>query len=213
MDLPSLIRKQLGEVDFVSLVPDFLFLDQKEYHLSFYKIIVDEERVPRAEVEHMDKKLSRLEILVLSMKKDVKDLEKFMADNKNHGELIEDLQFAKGIYGRFHLAQKRYPHQIGIQVADWRLLARSRALQPEVIATYYVKADRSIVKISTASLPTNPLDYGVAHIAINVSPKDCDLFYYKSFQPMPRIGLGRAHKVNFTKGVLKEVESYQTYIS
>ena len=213
MDLPSLIRKQLGEVGFVSLVPDFLFSDQKEYHLSFYKIIVDEDRVPKAEFEHMDKKLSRLEVLVRSMKKDIKDLEKFMADNKNHGELEDGLQFAKGIYGRFHLAQKRYPHQIGIQVADWRLLARSRALQPKVIATYVVKADRSIAKISTAAFPSNPLDYGVAHIAINIRPKDCDLFYYQSFQPMPRIGLGKAHKVNFIKGVLKEVESYQTYIS
>jgi hypothetical protein len=174
---------------------------------------VDEDRVPKAEFEHMDKKLGRLEVLVRSMKKDIKDLEKFMADNKNHGELEDGLQFAKGIYGRFHLAQKRYPHQIGIQVADWRLLARSRALQPKVIATYVVKADRSIAKISTAAFPSNPLDYGVAHIAINVSPKDCDLFYYQSFQPMPRIGLGKAHKVNFTKGVLKEVESYQTYIS
>ena len=85
MDLPSLIRKQLGEVDFISLVPDFLFSDQKECHLSFYQITVDEDRVPKAEVEHMDKKLSRLEILVRSMKKDIKDLEKFMADNKNHG--------------------------------------------------------------------------------------------------------------------------------
>jgi hypothetical protein len=213
MDLPSLIRKQLGEVDFVSLVPDFLFSDQKEYHLSFYQITVDEDRVPKAEFEHMDKKLSRLEVLVRSMKKDIKDLEKFMADNKNHGELEDGLQFAKGIYGRFHLAQKRYPHQIGIQVADWRLLARSRALQPKVIATYLVKADRSIAKISTAARPTNPLGYGVAHIAINVSPKDCDLFYYQSFQPMPRMGLGMAHRVNFSKGVLKEVESYQTYIS
>jgi hypothetical protein len=213
MDLPSLIRKQLGEVDFVSLVPDFLFSDQKEYHLSFYKIIVDEDRVPKAEFEHMDKKLSRLEVLVRSMKKDIKDLEKFMADNKNHGELEDGLQFAKGIYGRFHLAQKRYPHQIGIQVADWRLLARSRALQPKVIATYLLKADRSIAKISTAAFPSNPLDYGVAHIAINIRPKDCDLFYYQSFQPMPRIGLGKAHKVNFIKGVLKQVESYQTYIS
>ena len=213
MDLPSLIRKQLGEVDFVSLVPDFLFSDQKEYHLSFYQITVDEDRVPKAEFEHMDKKLGRLEVLVRSMKKDIKDLEKFMADNKNHGELEDGLQFAKGIYGRFHLAQKRYPHQIGIQVADWRLLARSRALQPKVIATYVLKADRSIAKISTAAFPSNPLDYGVAHIAINIRPKDCDLFYYQSFQPMPRIGLGKAHKVNFIKGVLKEVESYQTYIS
>ena len=213
MDLPSLIRKQLGEVDFVSLVPDFLFSDQKEYHLSFYQITVDEDRVPKAEFEHMDKKLGRLEVLVRSMKKDIRDLEKFMADNKNHGELEDGLQFAKGIYGRFHLAQKRYPHQIGIQVADWRLLARSRALQPKVIATYVVKADRSIAKISTAAFPSNPLDYGVAHIAINIRPKDCDLFYYQSFQPMPRIGLGKAHKVNFIKGVLKEVESYQTYIS
>ena len=213
MDLPSLIRKQLGEVDFVSLVPDFLFSDQKEYHLSFYKIIVDEDRVQKAEFEHMDKKLSRLEVLVRSMKKDIKDLEKFMADNKNHGELEDGLQFAKGIYGRFHLAQKRYLHQIGIQVADWRLLARSRAVQPEVIATYLVKADRSIAKISTAARPTNPLDYGVVHIAINIRPKDCDFFYYHSFQPMPRIGSGKAHEVNFIKGVLKEVESYQTYIS
>ena len=56
-------------------------------------------------------------------------------------------------------------------------------------------------------------EYSVAHIAINVSPKDCDLFYYNSFQPMPRMGLGMAHKVNFAKGVLKEVKSYQTYIS
>jgi hypothetical protein len=34
-----------------------------------------------------------------------------------------------------------------------------------------------------------------------------------SYQAMPRMGSGSAHAVKFAKGKLKEVNSYQTYVS
>ena len=161
----------------------------------------------------MDKKLMRLTKLVSHLKRDIRDLEKFIADYEGIGNLEDDLRFTKGIYIRFQKAQRNYPHSLGIQVADWKSIARSRALRQEVIATYLIDGDLTITEMTPTGFPTLPIGYGVEHIAINVNPRVGDLFYYRSYQSMPRMGSGAAHVVKFEKGKLKEVNSYQTYIS
>lgn len=161
----------------------------------------------------MDKKLMRLTNLVSHLKKDIRELEKFIADYEGIGNLEDDLRFAKGIYSRFQKAQRNYSHSLGIQVADWKSIARSRALRQEVVATYLIDGDRNVTEMTPTGFPTLPIGYGVEHIAIDVKPRVGDLFYYRSHQSMPRMGSGAAHVVKFEKGKLKEVNSYQTYIS
>lgn len=213
MELISLLNKYLGEVPFIQELPEYLFSGQKTYNVSFYHVVIDHERIPKSEYEHMDKKLTRLTNLVSHLKKDIRDLEKFIADYEGIGNLEDDLHFAKGIYSRFQKAQRNYPHSLGIQVADWKSIARSRALKQEVIATYLIDGDQTITEMTPTGFPTLPIGYGVEHIAINVNPRVGDLFYYRSYQSMPRMGSGAAHVVAYKKGKLTEVNSYQTYIS
>lgn len=213
MELISLLNKYLGEVPFIKELPEYLFSRQKAYIVSFYHVVIDHERIPKSEYEHMDKKLTRLTNLVSHLKKDIRDLEKFIADYEGIGNLEDDLHFAKGIYSRFQKAQRNYPHSLGIQVADWKSIARSRALRQEVVATYLIDGDRTITEMTPAGFPTLPFGYGVEHIAINVKPRVGDLFYYRSYQSMSRMGSGAAHVVAFKKGKLTEVNSYQTYVS
>lgn len=203
----------MGEVPFIKELPEYLFSRQKAYIVSFYHVVIDHERIPKSEYEHMDKKLMRLTNLVSNLKKDIRDLEKFIADYEGIGNIEDDLHFAKGIYSRFQKAQRNYPHSLGIQVADWKSIARSRALKQEVIATYLIDGDQTITEMTTTGFPTLPIGYGVEHIAINVNPRVGDLFYYRSYQSMPRMGSGAAHVVAYKKGKLTEVNSYQTYIS
>ena len=213
MELISLLNKYLGEVPFIQELPEYLFSGQKTYNVSFYHVVIDYDRIPKSEYDHMDKKLMRLTKLVSHLKRDIRDLEKFIADYEGIGNLEDDLRFAKGIYSRFQKAQRNYPHSLGIQVADWKSIARSRALKQEVIATYLMDGDQTITEMTPTGFPTLPIGYGVEHIAINVKPRVGDLFYYRSYQSMPRMGSGAAHVVKFEKGKLKEVNSYQTYIS
>lgn len=213
MELISLLNKYLGEVPFIKELPEYLFSRQKAYIVSFYHVVIDHERIPKSEYEHMDKKLTRLTNLVSHLKKDIRDLEKFIADYEGIGNLEDDLRFAKGIYSRFQNAQRNYPQSLGIQVADWKSIARSRALKQEVIATYLIDGDQTITEMTPTRFPTLPIGYGVEHIAINVNPRVGDLFYYRSYQSMPRMGSGAAHVVAYKKGKLTEVNSYQTYIS
>jgi hypothetical protein len=213
MELISLLNKYLGEVPFIQELPEYLFSGQKTYNVSFYHVVIDHERIPKSEYEHMDKKLMRLTNLVSHLKKDIRDLEKFIADYEGIGNLEDDLRFAKGIYSRFQKAQRNYPYSLGIQVADWKSIAKSRALKQEVIATYFIDGDRKITEMTPTGFPTLPIGYGVEHIAINVNPRVGDLFYYRSYQSMPRMGSGAAHVAAYKKGKLTEVNSYQTYIS
>ena len=213
MELISILRAHLGELPFLELIPDYLFRESRVYHLSFYRNAVDADLVPMSEHEHVDKKAKRLDDFVKSLENDLKDLKHFMAQHKELGGMENNLRLAKGIHGRFQKAQGIYAQRMGIQVADWKLLAKSKALKKEVLATFDVAGDRSVQARSTASMPTRPIAYGVEHIAIQVQPRQCDFHYCSSFQAMPKIGSGSAYEVNFVNGKFKKVRSHPTYIS
>lgn len=213
MELVSLLNKYLGEAPFIELLPEFLFRGPGPYNLSFYRDVVDQHRIPASDYEHMDKKLKRLTKLVTAITKDIRELEGLIAKYDGVGNPEVDLNFAKGVFSRFQKAQRTYPHYLGIQVADWKSLASSRALRQEVVATYLVEGHKTERTAKVASRPTMPLGYGVPHIAINVRPQGCDLFYYSSCKPLPRVGSGAAHKVVFNKGRLREISSSPTFLS
>lgn len=213
MELISLLNKYLGKLPFLEQLPEYLFCKQQTYNVSFYQVKIDQDRIPKLEYEQMDKKLKRLNNLVSDLKKDIHELEKFIFEHEGIGSYEDDIHFAKGIYSRFHKAQRSYTHKIGFQVADWKSLARSRALRHEIIASYLIDGNRNITELTPTGFPTLPISYGVVHIAINVRPRVGDLFYYRSYQAIPRMGSGAAHVVKFDMGRLQEVNSFQTYIS
>jgi len=213
MKLITLLKKFLGDVTFLESLPDFLFSGKKSYHLSFYQVLIDTDCIPKAESEHIDKKLRRLSNVVSSLKGEIRDLDRFISNYDKVGDLQDDLNLAKGIYSRLGILQITYSQKLSNHRADWESLAKSRAIKHEVVASFLIDSHRVLTTIKPAGNAKKPIELGVEHIAININPRNGDLFYYWSHQALPRMGSGTAHVVNFENGKLKEINSYETYLS
>jgi hypothetical protein len=213
MEILALLEKYLGQNDFNPAIAGLLNKRDSEYHLTFYKVVVNEDKIPKDEYEHMDKKLARINEFQRVLERDFKEFKRFItASNRQDADTEQHLKMARGIYTRMVQAEKRYKHQIGIHVADWRRLAKSRAIEQECIETVHVRND-FCMPMPTASRPSFPIGTGVVHYAINIRPRDCDVQLYSSHQAFQLVGSGHAHEFNFSAGVLKEVRTVQTYIS
>lgn len=213
MEIFGLLEKYLGQNDFNPAIAGLFNKRDSEYHLTFYKVVVDEDKIPKDEYEHMDKKLARIIEFQNVLERDVKELKRFItASNRQDADAAQHLKMARGIYSRMVQAEKRYKHQIGIHVADWRRLAKSRAIVQECIETVHVRND-FCTPMPTASRPSFPIGMGVMHYAINIRPRECDVQMYSSHQAFRLIGSGQMHEFNYSAGVLKEVRTVQTYIS
>jgi hypothetical protein len=213
MEILALLEKHLGHSDFNPAIVELLHNRDKSYHLSFYKVVVNEDGIPKDEYEHMDKKLSRIKEFQRVLERDVKDFKRFLtSSNRPNSDTEQHLRMARGIYSRLVKAEKWYNHHLVIQIADWRRLAKSRAIEQECIETVYVRND-FCTPMPTASRPSSPIGTGVMHYAINIRPSDCDVQFYSSHQAFKLIGSGYAHQLNYSGGALNEVSRVQTYIS
>ena len=213
MEILALLEKYLGHSDFNPAIVELLNKRDSEYHLTFYKVVVNKDKIPKDEYEHMDKKLARIKQFQRLVERDVKEFKRFItASNRQVADAEQHLKMARGIYSRMVQAEKIYKHQLGIHVADWRRLAKSRAIEQECIETFHVR-NHFCTTMPTASRPSFPIGMGVMHFAINIRPMDCDVQLYSSYQAFKLVGSGHSHEFNFLEGVLKEVRTVQTYIS
>jgi hypothetical protein len=209
MRVLALIEKHLGLNDFNPAIVDILRDRGKYYHLSFYRVVVNEDKIPKDEYEHIDKKLIRIKKFQRLLEGDVKEFKEFLASaDRSNADMEQNLKMATRIYSRMVRAKKEY--------VNWRLLAKSRALEQECIATYLVNEAGVCSKIPTMPIstrPSFPIDTGVKHYAFNVRPLDCDVQLYSSYQAFKLVGSGHKHQLMYSKGSLMEVSKVQTYMS
>ena len=94
MEILALLEKYLGQNDFNPAIAGLLNKRDSEYHLTFYKVVVNEDKIPKDEYEHMDKKLARINEFQRVLERDVKEFKRFIdgikSSRRGHGTALED---------------------------------------------------------------------------------------------------------------------------